>query len=69
VKIDDTQLKYGEGTTTDLHVPHRLLLRAVRAHDVHLEEGDRTLTIRYEGDVPKPGTKSVGVDFIWLQRR
>jgi len=69
VKVGDTQLKYGEGTTADLYVPHRLLLRAIRAHDVQLEEGERTLTIRYEGDVVNPGSKSVGIDFIWLQRR
>jgi hypothetical protein len=70
VKIDDQQLRYGEGTTADLHVPHRVLLRAIRPHDVWIKkQGDLPMTIRYEGEVDKPGSKSVGIDFIWLQRR
>ena len=56
----------GDGGIVDLGVPYRTLLRCHGAKRIELPEGDTNITLTYEGG---PAEGSVGLDFIWVQKR
>ncbi len=57
------------GGPIDLFRPHRTLLRVMRGPERELPEGECVLKLRYEGPSGTAETGSVGIDFIWLQKR
>ncbi|MHC4443252.1 MAG: glycoside hydrolase family 172 protein [Planctomycetota bacterium] len=52
-----------------LFAPYHTLLRNYQAKPLRLTKGDHTLTIQYDGEVGPDQDKSVGIDFVWLQKR
>ncbi|MEP0842047.1 MAG: DUF2961 domain-containing protein [Phycisphaerae bacterium] len=55
----------GQAGVIDLAVPHRILSRVFDSGNLELPAGSCTLTLRYEDE---PG-KTIGIDFIYLQKR
>jgi len=67
-RLDDQGLDFGRPVLS-LHEPHRNLLRNYLAKPLDLEPGPHRLTLRFEGPPPGAEGKSIGLDFIWLQKR
>jgi len=59
----------GEARVADLYVPYRTLCRNVATRQVKLDQGDHTLTLRFEGGREDVADKSIGIDYIWVQKR
>ncbi|MEX0720085.1 MAG: glycoside hydrolase family 172 protein [Balneolaceae bacterium] len=52
----------------NLQIPHRKLLRNYGSSTILLNEGNHSLSIRYEGSENDTYNK-IGLDFIWIQKR
>ncbi|HPO14312.1 MAG TPA: DUF2961 domain-containing protein [Candidatus Hydrogenedentes bacterium] len=55
----------GDRTAVDLNDPYRVMLRCIELAPAKLPKGDSTLMLRFEG----PEGKSIGLDFLWLQKK
>lgn len=58
----------GNAGVVDLHVPYRTLLRNTSANPVEIDKGDHALTLQYEGSA-EGAAGTIGIDFIWVQKR
>ncbi len=70
VQLNGEQLNFESGeSVANLYVPYRTLNRIVSSQDVELRKGEQVLTIRFEGTRPRGGGNTLGIDFVWLQKR
>jgi len=68
--IDGAQVPLGgAGGVADLYVPYRILLRNFGGQQVELDKGTHSLVLRFEGALREAGAGSIGVDYIWVQKR
>jgi hypothetical protein len=66
VRVDGQPAGFGgKKGIVDLAVEFRTLSRVFSSSPVELTAGEHTLTLKYAGD---PG-RTVGLDFIWVQKR
>ena len=63
--INDTPAKIDNEKTLDLYHPHRVFLRTHSLGKTALNKGPNYITVKFTGE---PGTKKVGIDFIWLRK-
>jgi len=69
-KLDGKDVGFGgDAKTVDLQADHRTMLRTFSSRPVSLTRGERVLTLRYQGKRPDAADETVGVDFLWLQKR
>jgi hypothetical protein len=69
VRLDGEQVPFGGGgSTIDLHVPYRVLLRQYGSHPLDLPKGEHTLTLRCESLSPTLGPTAFGIDYLGTQR-
>jgi len=70
VRRDGKEVGFGgDAKAVDLHVPHRTMLRTSSSRNVELTQGDPVLTLRYEPARGRAGGETIGVDFLWVQKR
>ncbi len=70
MELDDETLLFENGEKiTDLNIPYRTLLRAISSKDVELNKRAHRLTLKYEGPSPDGNGKTLGIDFLWIQKR
>ena len=68
LRVNDEDAKLSGGVA-DLYVPYRTLLRNKSTRPLKLKPGDCSLTLRYEGGRDDVADKTIGIDYIWLQKR
>ena len=69
-RLDGKNIGFGgKKGIVDLHVPYRRLSRVVSSGRVELTKGNHELTLSYEGSSQDSGCKTIGIDFIWAQKR
>jgi hypothetical protein len=69
VHLDGKSIMGGDAGVIDLCAPARRMSREFSTGSIDLPKGDLKLTIRYEGPSLKCGGKSVGLDYLRVQRR
>lgn len=70
LRIDGAEAGFGgEAGVEDLYVPYRTMLRNAGTRLLDLKEGERSVTLRFEGGREEALDKSVGIDYIWVQKR
>ncbi|MBN2475308.1 MAG: DUF2961 domain-containing protein [Pirellulales bacterium] len=68
VRLDGRPIGFGDAEgIVDLATDYRTLSRSVSSQPTELTKGDHRLTLRCEDD--SPDGKTVGIDFIWVQRQ
>jgi len=58
-----------DGGVADLFVPYRTMLRNRATRSLELGQGDYALVLRYEGRRKQLAEATIGIDYIWLQKR
>ena len=70
VRLDGDKAGFGgDKEIIDLFVPHRTLLRHYASKTLELSKGEHVLTLRCEGPSKRGTGNTVGVDFIWVQKK
>ena len=70
LKVDGSDAGFGgDSGVIDLYSPYRTLSRCIGTTSLTLAKGDHMVTLRYEGGGSDGSLKTVGIDFIWVQKR
>jgi hypothetical protein len=70
VLLDGEQAGFGgEEGVVDFSTKYRTLSRTVSSRPVELTEGDHLLTLRCDGQPQGEKPKTLGIDFIWVQKQ
>jgi len=59
----------GRAGMVDLYAPSRTLSRCFGGRAVELGAGSHTVAVQYEGGPGGAAQGSIGIDFVWVQRR
>jgi hypothetical protein len=68
LRVNGEDARIGGGSV-DLYDEYRTLLREVSGATLELKPGEQTLTLRFEGGKGPAEKKTIGTDFIWLQKQ
>ena len=69
VSCANQKLKFEKTNQINLFIPYRTLLRDFPSQTISLKKGVTPLTLLYEGPSRKDAMKTIGIDFIWVQKR
>ncbi len=68
-RLDGQRLHFNGKDETSLFVPHRTLLRNFGSEKRHLTKGKHELLLKHEGVAEDDTQGSIGLDFLWVQKR